>query len=80
VGLAASNTGICPANRTVNVYSDEDDVDPQTSGDMSPDAKNIALGTLRLRAERRDSGAGADGRVYLIVTTTSDGTGNGAFS
>ena len=80
VGLAASNTGICPANRTVNVFSDEDDVDPQTSGDMSPDAKNIALGTLRLRAERRDSGAGADGRVYLIVTTTNDGTGNGAFS
>jgi hypothetical protein len=26
--------------------------------------KNIALGTLRLRAERQDSGAGANGRVY----------------
>jgi hypothetical protein len=80
VGLAASTTGICPANRQVTVYSDEDDVDAQTVGDMSPDAKNIALGTLRLRSERRDSGAGADGRVYLIVTRTSDGTGNGAFS
>jgi len=44
---------------------------------MSPDAKNIALGTLRLRSERRDTG---DGRVYLIVVKTSDGTGNGAFS
>ena len=77
VGLAASSTGICPANRQVTVYSDEDDVDPQTIGDMSPDAKNIALSTLRLRSERRDTG---DGRVYLIVVRTSDGTGNGAFS
>ena len=80
VGLAASPTGICPASRQVSVYSDEDDVDPQTIGDMSPDAKNIALSTLRLRAERRDTGANQDGRVYLIVTKTSDGTGNGAFS
>jgi hypothetical protein len=77
VGLKATPTGICPANRDVTVFSDEDDVDPQTIGDMSPDAKNIALTTLRLRAERRDSG---DGRVYLIVTKTSDGTGNSAFS
>jgi len=61
----------------VTVYSDEDDVDPQTIGDMSPDAKDIALGTLRLRSERRETG---DGRVYLIVVRTSDGTGNGAFS
>ena len=79
VGLAASSTGICPANRQVTVYSDEDDVTPGTSGDQSPDAKNIALGTLRLRSERKDSGNG-DGRVYLIVVRTSDGTGNGAFS
>src|SRR5262249_48152624 len=53
VGLAASTTGICPASRQVTVYSDEDDVDAQTIGNMSPDAKNIALGTLRLRSERR---------------------------
>ena len=77
VGLATTSTGVCPANRQVTVYSDEDDVDPQTISDMSPDAKNIALGTLRLRSERRDIG---DGRVYLIVVRTSDGTGNGAFS
>jgi hypothetical protein len=80
VGLAAAPTGVCPASRDVTVYSDEDDVDPQTIGDMSPDAKNIALSTLRLRAERRDTGTGQDGRVYLIVTKTSDGTGNSAFS
>jgi hypothetical protein len=77
VGLATTSTGVCPANRQVTVYSDEDDVDPQTIGDMSPDAKDIALGTLRLRSERRETG---DGRVYLIVVRTSDGTGNGAFS
>jgi hypothetical protein len=77
VGHAASSTGICPANRQVTVYSDEDDVDPQTIGDMSPDAKNIALSTLRLRSERRET---SDGRVYLIVVRTSDGAGNGAFS
>jgi hypothetical protein len=77
VGLAASSTGICPANRQVTVYSDEDDVDPQTIGDMSPDAKNIALSALRLRSERRET---SDGRVYLIVVRTSDGAGNGAFS
>jgi hypothetical protein len=80
VGLAATSTGVCPGNRVVTVYSDEDDVNASTSGNQSPDAKNIALGTLRLRAERQDSGAGANGRVYLIVTRTSDGTGNGAFS
>jgi hypothetical protein len=77
VGLSATSTGICPANRQVTVFSDEPDDDPLTIDDMSPDAKNIALGTLRLRAERNDSG---DGRVYLIVVRTSDGTGNGAFS
>jgi hypothetical protein len=77
VGLASPSTGICPANRQVTVYSDEDDVTPGTSGEHSPDAKNIALGTLRLRSERKDSG---DGRVYLIVVKTSDGTGNGAFA
>src|SRR4029077_15897626 len=77
VGLATSATGICPANRQVTVYSDEDDLSAGTVGDMSPDAKNIGLGTLRLRAERNDSG---DGRVYLIVVRTNDGTGNGASS
>jgi hypothetical protein len=76
VGLSVTSTGTCQVNRQVSVFSDEDDVDPQTIGDMSPDAKNIALDTLRLRAERRDSG---DGRVYLIVVTTTDGQ-DSAFS
>jgi len=58
---------------SVAVYSDEDDVDPATSGDQSPDAKNIALGTLRLRSEREDNG---NGRVYLIIVTETDSAGN----
>jgi hypothetical protein len=78
VGLAASTTGDCPGTRTieVQVFSDEDDVDPQTIDDMPPDAKDIAVGTLRLRAERRDSG---DGRVYLVVVRATDACGT-AFS
>jgi hypothetical protein len=76
VGLSVTSTGTCQVNHQVTVFSDEDDVDPQTIGDMSPDAKNIALDTLRLRAERRDSG---DGRVYLVVVTTTDGA-DSAFS
>jgi hypothetical protein len=76
VGLSVTSTGTCQVNRQVTVFSDEPDVDPLTIGDMSPDAKNIALDTLRLRAEREDSG---NGRVYLIVVTTTDGT-DSAFS
>jgi hypothetical protein len=76
VGLGSAPSATCPEARQVTVYSDEDDVDPQTIGDMSPDAKDLGLGTLRLRAERRDSG---DGRVYLVVVRRTDSTGT-AFS
>jgi hypothetical protein len=55
------------------VFGDEDDQTPTSSGVVhSPDAKNIALGTLRLRSERLDSG---DGRVYLIVVKGTDSGG-----
>ena len=56
----------------VAVFSDEDDLAPG-SGNHSPDAKNIAPATLRLRAERNGS---ADGRVYLIVATATDSSSN----
>ena len=74
VGLAATATGDCPGGQTitVQVFSDEDDVDALTIDDMSPDAKDIAVSTLRLRAERRDSG---DGRVYLVVVRATDACG-----
>jgi hypothetical protein len=59
----------------VSVFSDEDDLAPG-SGAHSPDAADIAPGTLRLRAERSGSG---DGRVYLILVTATDEDGNVAF-
>lgn len=55
------------------MFSDEDDEAPTGDGNFSPDAKNIAPGTLRLRSERN---GGGDGRVYLIITTVTDSSGN----
>jgi hypothetical protein len=54
------------------VFSDEDDITP-ADGDQSPDAKDIAPSTLRLRAERN---ATSDGRVYLVVVTATDNASN----
>jgi uncharacterized repeat protein (TIGR01451 family) len=69
VGLAAlasgGTTNCPPGPLTVQVFGDEDDQTPTSSTEtFSPDAKDIAVGTLRLRAERVNSG---NGRVYLIV-------------
>ena len=74
VGLAA--TANEPATFNVQVFGDENDETPTTTTPItvhSPDAKDIAVGTLRLRAERLDSG---DGRVYLVVVTATDPFGN----
>lgn len=74
VGLTATASDNCPGVTTsVQVFSDEDDEAPTGDGNHSPDAKDIATGTLRLRAERD---GGADGRVYLIVVTATDSSGN----
>jgi hypothetical protein len=77
VGLNATATDNCaaPVTLTVKVYGDEDDESPTGDGTFSPDAKNVALTTLRLRAERSQKG---DGRVYLIIITATDGAGNQA--
>lgn len=74
VGLSATATDNSgdPVQIAVAVFSDEDDLTPD-SPDHSPDAKDIAPGTLRLRAERDGSG---DGRVYLIVITATDSSNN----
>jgi hypothetical protein len=74
VGLSASATDNCPGTViSVAVFGDEDDETPTGDEIFSPDAKNIAPGTLRLRAERRED---ADGRVYLIIVTATDASGN----
>jgi hypothetical protein len=73
VGLSVTTTDNCPGSVTsISVYSDEDDV-TNGGGENSPDALNIADGTLRLRPERQGS---ADGRVYLIIVTVTDASGN----
>jgi hypothetical protein len=64
------------ATFNVQVFGDENDETPATRTSItvhSPDAKDIAIGTLRLRAERVDTG---NGRVYLVVVTATDPFGN----
>ncbi len=60
------------AVRLVAEDRDEDDLTPASPG-FSPDAGDVAPGTLRLRAERDGTG---DGRVYLIVVTATDSSHN----
>jgi Bacterial Ig-like domain (group 3)/FG-GAP-like repeat len=81
VGLAATTHDTCTETPSVmvKVFGNEDDqmaTDAQGTV-FSPDAKNIAPGTLRLRAERSDSG---QGRVYLIVIKATDSAGNFSLS
>jgi hypothetical protein len=74
-GGGGGNPHCNPGSQTtvaVLVYSDEPDLDIPGSGNFSPDAKNIDLDSLRLRAERSGN---ADGRVYLIVVKATDSTG-----
>jgi hypothetical protein len=75
VGLSVSAVDACDANLTITVmvFGDEDDEEPTGDGTHSPDAKDIARGTLRLRSERKGD---ADGRVYLIVIKATDDAGN----
>jgi hypothetical protein len=62
---------------TVRVFGDEEDEEPTGDGRFSPDAKNIAPTTLRLRAERKGNG---NGRVYLIIASATDALGNTGFA
>ena len=79
VGLAASAADECSAPPTafdVAIYGDEDDQAPTAPDTVfSPDATDIAVSTLRLRAERAES---SDGRVYLLVVRGEDAAGNDA--
>lgn len=62
-------SGMLPID--VQVFADEDDEEPTGDGRHSPDAKQDPA--LRLRAERV---GGNDGRVYLILATAADPSGN----
>jgi len=75
VGLAGTAVDSCEGEVpiAVNVFADENDDEDTGEGNYSPDAKDIALGSLRLRAERKGS---ADGRVYLIIVEATDSSGN----
>lgn len=73
VGLTVdtgASTGLGPIQ--VMVFSDEDDDEATGDGNHSPDAVDLAPGTLRLRSERNADG---DGRVYLIVVSATDERG-----
>lgn len=61
-----------PITTQVTVFSNEDDVFAGGEN-FSPDAKDIASGTLRLRSERSSSGPG---RVYLILIVATDSSNN----
>jgi len=76
VGLTASATDNSgdPVTIQVAVFGDEDDQTPTANNVLhSPDAKDIAPITLRLRGERIEAN---DGRVYLIVITATDSSSN----
>jgi len=75
VGLSASASSACDANPAlgVKVYSNESETADTGDGPFSPDAKDIAPGTLELRSERMGTG---NGRVYLIIATGSDHSGD----
>jgi hypothetical protein len=73
VGLSITATDNCDVTVAVQVFSDEDDEGSTGEGSFSPDAKDLAAGTLRLRSERNGEG---DGRVYLIIVTATDSAGN----
>ena len=74
VGLIATDTSprVCGSSSPaiqVQVFADEDDETPAGNEINSPDARDIAPETLRLRAERSDDG---DGRVYLVIVRATD--------
>ena len=77
VGLTvtATDNDMEPPAIQIDVFSDEDDQE-QLDG-MSPDARDIAPLTLRLRAERRGD---ADGRAYIIRIKATDQANNTSYS
>jgi len=76
IGYRATATDVCDGTLPVAtaVFASEDDETPTATGEIfSPAAANVAVGTLRLRAERVETGRG---RVYLVVASARDSSGN----
>lgn len=69
---AADNCNTSPLPITIQVFSNEQD-QPSSHDHSAPDAIDIALGILKLRQERKGHPVG---RVYLIVVTSTDSSGN----
>ena len=79
VGLAASATDNCTPNPIIavkGISSTEPDQGPAADSNFSPDAKDVGVGTLRLRSERPGDGQ----RVYLDVVQAIDNSGNVGYS
>ena len=72
LSLSVSDNSGGAVTTHLDIFSDEADV-TSAGGEMSPDAKDVAPGTLRLRAERD---ATSDGRVYLIRLLATDASSN----
>jgi hypothetical protein len=79
VGFQATAVDNCSGVQpvTVKVYADEADEESTGDGRFSPDAADIASGTLRLRQERKGN---ANGRVYLVIAKATDTSGNTGFN
>src|SRR4029453_19452183 len=71
VGFTATAVDQCEGELPfiVNVFADEDDEESTGDGVNSPDAKDIDVGSLRLRAERKGTG---ERRGYLIIPGDTD--------
>src|SRR5258708_28318883 len=74
--ISATDNGSGAVTTQLGVFRDEPEV-PSDSDDsnFSPDAKNIAAGTLRLRAERAETDH-QNGRVYLARVTATASEAN----
>lgn len=79
VGLAITVSDNKDPNPTTSISIWSDELEDASTGDgtHAPDAKDIAAATLRLRSERN---GGGDGRVYLIIVTATDASGNTTIS
>ncbi len=81
IGLALKVSDICDVNPLIALSVTQDervDEDETGEGNFSPDAKIVKdssgkITGLRLRSERKGNG---DGRVYLIIATATDASGN----